>query len=123
MIKPYLRNLINNHKSITELNNNNNNINTNNTNTNTNIDRAEWKIQLKMQNNLISVKDFEDTSTIYSPSKPVEIFMGSDTENIIDTLFNTNLNRIQKAMKTSNERRSGFTHENAGLLYYQFEKI
>ena len=40
-----------------------------------------------MQNNLISVKDFEDTSTVYSSSKPVEIFMGSDTENIIDTLF------------------------------------
>ena len=68
-----------------EINNNNNNINTNNTNTN--IDRAEWEIKLKMQNNLISVKDFEDTSTVYSSSKPVEIFMGSDTENIIDTLF------------------------------------
>ena len=26
-------------------------------------------------------------------------------------------------MKTSNERRSGFTHESARLLYYQFEKI
>ena len=104
-------------------NNNNTNTTTNNTNTTTtNIDIAEWKIQL-MKNNFISVKDFEDTRTIYSASKPVEIFMGSDTENIIDTLFNTILNRIQEAMETSNERGSGFTHDSVGLLYYHFQRI
>ena len=69
------------------------------------------------------VKDFEDTRTMYSPSKPLEIFMGSDTENIIDTLFSTVLNRIQKAMETSNERGSRFTHESVGLLYYYFQRI
>ena len=74
-----------------ELNNNNNNTN------NTNINRAEQKIQLKMQDNFISVKDFEDACTIFSLSIPVEIFMGSDTENI-DMLFNTLLHRIQQAM-------------------------
>ena len=42
MIRPYLRDLINKHKPIRELNNNNNNNNNNN--------RAECKIQLKMQN-------------------------------------------------------------------------
>ena len=47
-----------------------------------------------MQNNFISDKDFEDTRTIYSASKPVEIFMGSDTENIIDSLFKTVFNKI-----------------------------
>ena len=76
-----------------------------------------------MKNNFIFVKDFEDTRTIYSASRPVEIFMGSDTENIIDTLFNTILNRIQEAMETSNERGSGFTHESVGLLYYYFQRI
>ena len=44
-----------------------------------NNERGEWKVQLVMQNNCISVKNFEDTHTIYSASKPVEIFMGSDT--------------------------------------------
>ena len=73
----------------------------------------EHKPTVKLNNNFnfISVKDFKDTRTIYSASKPVEIFMGSDTENAIDTLFNTILNRIQQAVETSNERRSGFTHE------------
>ena len=117
MIRPYLRNLINNHKTIMELNNNNNN------NANTNSNKAEWKIQLIMKNNFISLKDFEDTCTIYSASKPVEIFMGSDTENIIDTLFNTILNGIEEAMETSNERGSRFTYESVGLLYYHSQRI
>ena len=52
-----------------------------------NNERGEWKVQLVMQNNCISVKNFEDTRTIYSASKPVEIFMGSDTKNAIDTIL------------------------------------
>ena len=98
-----------------------NNNTTTDTNTNTNSNGAEWKIQLIMKNNFISVKDFEDTRTIYSASTPLEIFMGS--KNIIDTLFNTILSRIQRAMETSNERGSGFTHDSVGLLYYHFQKI
>ena len=83
-MRPYLRDLINDHKPIMELNNSNNN----------SKNRAEWKIQLITKDNFISVKDFEDNRIIFLASKPVEIFMGSDTENIIDTLFNTILNRI-----------------------------
>ena len=71
-----------------------------------------------MKNNFIS-----DTRTIYSASKPAEIFMGNDTENIIDTFFNTILNRIQQVMETTNERGSGFTHDSVGLLYYYFQRI
>ena len=136
MIRPYLRDLINEHKPTVELNNTNSNNNTNKSNNNTNNsnnntnnsnneenDRAEWKIQLVMQNNFISDKNFEDTRTIYSASKPVEIFMGSDTENAIDTLFNTILDRIQQAIETSNERGSRYTHESVALLYYYFQKI
>ena len=49
--------------------------------------------------------------------------MGSNTENVIDTLFNTTLNRIQQAMETSNQRRSEFTHDRIGLFYYHFQRI
>ena len=45
------------------------------------------------------------------------------TENAIDTLFNTILNRIQQAIETSNERRSRFTHESVVLFYCYFQKI
>ena len=114
MIKPYLRDLISNHKPIMESNNKENN---------EEDDRAEWKIQLVTQYNFISDKDFKDTRTIYSASKPAEIFMSSDTNENIDKLFNTILERIQQAIETSNERGSGFTHESVALLYYYFQKI
>ena len=52
-----------------------------------------------MQNNCISAKNFEETHTIYSVSEPVEIFMGNDTENVIDTLFNTILQDLNKHKK------------------------
>ena len=38
-------------------------------------------------NNCISAKDFEETQTIYSVSKPVEIFMSSDTDGAIHRLL------------------------------------
>ena len=76
-----------------------------------------------MQNSCISTRNFEETRTIYSASKPVEIFMGSDTENVIDTLFNTLLQRFQHAQETSNDKGSKFIPENVELLCYNFQKI
>ena len=54
-----------------------------------------------MQNSCISTRNFEETRTIYSASKPVETFMGSDTENVIDTLFNnfTNISTCTRIIK------------------------
>ena len=83
----------------------------------------DQKIQLVMQNSCISVKNFEDTRTIYSASKPIEIYMGSDTENVIDTLFNTILERIQQVIASSQKNESEFTHEKVALFYYYFQKI
>ena len=62
-----------------------------------NTDRAEWKIQLTMQNSCISTKSFEETCTIYTKSEALEIFMGSDTNDIIDRPFHTLLQRFQRA--------------------------
>ena len=106
MIKPYLRDLINNHKPTDESNNEKN-------------DRAEWKIQLVMQNNFISHKDFEDIRTIYLASESVEIFMGSDTNDVIDRPFDTILERIQKAIEISTERGSELSHEGVALSFFQ----
>ena len=75
-----------------------------------------------MQNNCISTKDFEETRTIYSQSKPIEILMGSHTDDVIDRLFDTTLQRFQQAIEISNERGSEFTHESVVLLYYYFQK-
>ena len=90
MIRTYLRDLINDHKHTTELNDNAN-INANNSDT----ELREWKIHLVTQNNCISTKNFEDTCTIYSASKPVEFFMGNNTDDAIDGLFYKILKRFQ----------------------------
>ena len=55
MIRPYFTDLINEHEPTAELNSTTNN--TNNSNNEKN-DREEWKIQLVMQNNFISGKNF-----------------------------------------------------------------
>ena len=75
MIRPYLRDLINDHKPTTESNNEENEKNEEN---DIDADCAEWKSQLVMQNSCISTKIFEDTCSIYSASEPAEIFMGSN---------------------------------------------
>ena len=46
--------------------------------------------------------------------------MGIDTEDVIDTLFNTIFQRFQQAQETSNDKRSEFIPESVELLYYYF---
>ena len=75
-----------------------------------------------MQINCISTKHFKDTHTIYTKGEPVEIFMGSNRNDVIDRLFDTTLKRFQKAIKTS-IKGSEFNHESVGSLYYHFQII
>ena len=129
LMRPYLTDLINKHITTMELNNNNNSDNNNNNNNNNdnnnnnNTDRGEWKIQLTMINSCISTKSFKDKHTIYLKSEQVEIYMGSDTENVIDTLFNTLLLNFQCAQETSNDRGNEFIPDSVELLRYEFQRI
>ena len=113
MIRPYLRDLINEHNPIDEP------IDESNDDT----DREEWKIQLTMQNSYISSKSFEDARTIYTKSEALEIFIGSDTNDVIDRCFNTLLQRFHRAKETSNKRGSEFIPDSVELLYYHFQRI
>ena len=85
MIRPYLRDLINDHKTMAESNNEENEEheeNEENEENDSDSDRAEWRSQLVMQNICIFTKNFEETRTIYSACEPVDIFMGSDTKYV-----------------------------------------
>ena len=127
MIRPDLRNLTNRHKPIEGLNttttNNDNNTNNNDTDNNNNTDRREWKIMLRMYIKCIFTKFFDETCTIHPKSKQVEFYMGSNTENVINTLFNTLLQSFQRIQETSYERGSKFILKNAKLLEYELHKI
>ena len=76
-----------------------------------------------MQNSCISTKRFDETRTMYAKNEPVEICMGSDTENVFDTLLNLLLQKFQRAQETSNERGSKFFPDSVELLYYYFQRI
>ena len=84
MIRPYLRDLINDQRSPMKTDKIINN----------ESQFGEWKIQLVMLNNCISFKNFEETCSIYSSSDNIEIFMGIDTDDIIDKFFDTILQRF-----------------------------
>ena len=114
MIRPYLRDLISDHKPSTKLNNEANDSDT---------ERGEWKIQLVMQNNFISLKML----TILAPyiqQISQHKFLWAVTQMIaIDELFDTILQRFQQAIEISNEKGSEFNYESVALLYYYFQKI
>ena len=48
--------------------------------------------------------------------------MGSDTDDVIDNLFDTVIQIFHEAIETS-ERGSELIHESLALLYYYFQKI
>ena len=48
--------------------------------------------------------------------------MSSNTDDVIDRLFDTTLKTFQKAIETSSNGGSEFIHESVALLYYYFQK-
>ena len=59
---------------------------------------------------------------MHPKSKQVEVYMGSDTENVIDTLFNTLLRNFQRIQETSNERGSECIPDSVEVLSMNFIK-
>ena len=49
--------------------------------------------------------------------------MGSNTDDAIDRLFETTLQKFQQAVETSHKRGRRFIHESVALLYYYFMKL
>ena len=116
MIRPYLSDIINNHKSHNEWR-----IHSGNTITEHKT-QSEWKIQLTMAFNFISSKDFDKTRTMHTKSNNVEIMMGSETNEIIEELLKYFLQRHQEGLEES-MRRSEFIFDSINTLYYDLNKI
>ena len=71
----------------------------------------------------ISTRSFKEKRTIHSKSEAVGVYMGNNSKNVIDTLFNTLLKNFQRAQETSNERGSEFIPDKVELLDYNFHAI
>ena len=57
---------------------------------------GEWKVQLILKINFISSKNVNDVRDMHRKSDNVEIMIGVDTNEIIEKLFDSILQRYQK---------------------------
>ena len=99
---PYLKELINNHKAIKNGSN-------------------EWKIQLNMGIKFVSSNDTGDIRAFYVWSKNEEIRLGSETDDIVESLINSFLNNYQKEQQVLREG-SNFVFEYFDLMSYHIHK-
>ena len=79
---------------------------------------GEQKIQLTMSIIFISHKDSNETRTMHTKSDDIEIMMSSETDEIIEELFKSLLQRYQEGLEES-MKGSGFIPGSVDLLYYQ----
>ena len=93
MIKPYLRDLINNHKTHGSARHHSGNKSW------TEKTSSEWKIQLTMAINFISSKDSDETRTMHTKSNNVETMVGSETNEIIEELSKSFLQKYQEGLE------------------------
>ena len=98
-IRPYLYDLINDHK----------------------IDRRVWKIQINMHVNFISSKDTGETHIYCIWSNNVSIMQGIDTNDIIKELFESFLHDYQEKLKTI--KGSSFAFESVDLMDYKLHRV
>ena len=90
MIKPYLSNIINNHKThgLVRYHSGDKALSEETS--------SEWKIQLTMASNFISSKDSDDTRTMHAKRNNIEIMIGSETDEIIEDLFESFLQKKRR---------------------------
>ena len=116
MIKPYLSNIINDHKTQGKWKVHSDN---------TIIDyktQGGWEIQLTMTFNFMSSKDLDETRTMHTKSNNIEIMIDNETDEIIRELFQSLLERYQEGLEESMSE-SEFIFESDDLLCYKLHKI
>ena len=95
MIKPYLSDLINKHKTHGSARYHSDNKSW--------IEKtsSEWNIQLTMAINFVSSKDSDETRTMHTKSNNVEFMVGSETNETITDLFVSFLQKYQEWLEES----------------------
>ena len=73
-------------------------------------------------NKFFSSKDSRETRTMHTKSDNIELMMSSETDDIIDELFKSLLQKYQEGLEES-MRGSEFVFDNVDLLYYHLQRI
>ena len=116
MIKPYLNDIINTHKTHGLVRYHSGNKSW------LEETSRKWKIQLTMAINIISSKDSDETPTMHIKSNNVEIIIGNETDEIIEDLFESFLQKYQEGLEES-MRGSKFVYDSVDVLYYNLNKV
>ena len=87
-----------------------------------NIRNSDWKIQLNMGVNFISINDTGEIRTTYVNGDNEEIRLGNETYGIINRLIESFLSKYQNEEKIL-RNGSNFIFESVNLLTYHIHKI
>ena len=116
MIRSYLRDIINDHKTLKILV-----VHSSNKVIDYETQFGEWNIQLTVKINFISSKDSGETHTMHAKSDNKEI-MSSEANDIIEKLCESLLQRYQEGLKES-MRGSEFVRDSIYSLHYHIQRI
>ena len=72
--------------------------------------------------NFISSKDSDETRTMHTKSNNVEIMIGSKTDEIIEKLFESFLQKYQEGLEQS-MRGSEFVYDSVDVSYFNLNKV
>ena len=113
MIRKYLSDIINDHKTQEVLR-----VHTGNKVIDQETTLEEWKIQLKI---ISSKDDSDEIRKMHTKIHNVQIMMGSGADEIIEELFESLLQNYQKDLEES-MKGSNFIFDSVDLLYYHLQK-
>ena len=116
IIKPYLSDIINDHKTCSLVRYHSGN------KAWLEETSSEWKIQLTMEINFIFSKDSDETRTMHTNGNNAEIMIGNETNEIIEDLFECFLQKYPEGLEES-MRGSEFAYDSVDTLYYNLNKV
>ena len=70
----------------------------------------------------MSSKDFKENRTMYTNSDNIDIMIGNETNEIIEELFESLLQRYQKDLEEK-MRGSEFVYDSINLLHYYIDTL
>ena len=86
-------------------------------------EKGEWKLQLTAQINFVSLKPSSDeTRLMHTRSVGKEFMSGSETEEIVETLYRSLLQNYQDNLQEK-MRGSDFIFDGVNYLYYNLNRI
>ena len=83
--------------------------------------KGEWKVQLTIEVNFISLKPGSNETCIMYTRSDVEIMFGDDNDDIIEQLFQSLLQKYEENLQNK-MRGSEFEFDGVNFLYFDFNK-